>query len=155
MHWNKALRSMHRDDVFKKQYVRQKIKEWVREIEELTRIARMHLQAAYIAYTQGLQYRYTYLMRTMSNLETLMGPLEEAIHFKLLPVLLNGYNCNDTERNLFSLPAKFGGLGIFRPEERALEYANSYIIIAEMVEKVKDQITLSSRSTRKSKENRE
>ena len=60
------------DDVFKKEYVSQKIEEWVREIEELARIARMYPQAAYIAYTQGLQHRYTYLMRTVSNLETLI-----------------------------------------------------------------------------------
>ena len=131
------------DDVFKKKYVSQKIEEWVREIEELARIARMYPQAAYIAYTQGLQHRYTYLMRTVSNLEILMGPLEEAIRLKLLPALLNGYCCNDTERNIFSLPAKFGGLGIFKPEERcAIEYANSYKMTAEMVEKVKDQNAL-------------
>ena len=62
---------------------------------------------------------------------------------ELLPALLNGYCCNDTERNLFSLPAKFGGLGIFKPEERcAIEYANSYKMTAEMVEKVKDQNAL-------------
>ena len=36
------------DDVFKKKYVSRKIEEWVREIEELARIARMYPQAAYI-----------------------------------------------------------------------------------------------------------
>ena len=57
------------DDVFKMEYVSQKIEKRVREIEEFARIARMHPQAAYIAYTQGLQHRYTYLMRTVSNLK--------------------------------------------------------------------------------------
>ena len=44
------------DDVFKKEYVSQKIEESVREIEELACIARMYPQAAYIAYTQSLQH---------------------------------------------------------------------------------------------------
>ena len=44
------------------------------------------------------------------------------------------------ERNLFSLPAKFGGLGIFKPQERcSVEYANSSKIIAGMVVDVKEQ----------------
>ena len=47
----------------------ERIEEWVREIEELACIARMYPQAAYIAYTKGLQHRY-YLMRTVSKLET-------------------------------------------------------------------------------------
>ena len=86
MQWYKAPRSMHYgDDVFKKEYVSQKIEKWVREIEELARIARMYPQAAYIAYTQGRQHQYTYLMRTVSNLETLMGLLEEAIRLEITP----------------------------------------------------------------------
>ena len=143
------------NDVFKKEYyVSQIIEESVREIEKLARIARMYPQAAYIAYTQGPQHLYTYLMRTVSNLETLMGPLEKAIRLKLLPALLNGYCCNDTERNLFSLPAKFGGLGISKPEERCtIEYANSYKMTGEMVEKVKDQNALYNPEVRENQKN--
>ena len=64
-------------------------------------------------------------MRTTSNIETLMVPLENTIRSILLPALLNGYRCNDMERNLFSLPAKFGGLVIFKPQERcSVEYAS-------------------------------
>ena len=45
---------------------------WIDEIKELARIARIHQHAAYAAFTQGLQHRYTYIMRTISNIETLM-----------------------------------------------------------------------------------
>ena len=69
-----------------------------------------------------------------------MIPLENTIHSILLPALLNGYSCSDMERNLFSLPEKFGGLGIFKPEERcSVEYANSSKMIAGMVADVKEQ----------------
>ena len=79
-------------------------------------------------------------MRTTSNIETLMVPLENTIRSILLPALLNGYRCNDMERNLFSLPAKFGGLVIFKPYEGSLgEYADSSNMITGMVVDVKEQ----------------
>ena len=69
-------------------------------------------------------------MRTISNIETLLILLDNTIRSILLPALLNGYSCSDMERNLFSLPAKFGGLGIFKHQERCpVEYANSSKII--------------------------
>ena len=76
-------------------------------------------------------------MRTIPNISNLLQPLEDAIRNLLLLELLNGYICNDLERKLFSLPAKFGGLGIFNPTERCIiEYSNSRKITSEMVEKV-------------------
>ena len=98
-------------------YVKRKVEDWIDEIKELARIARIHPHAAYVAFTQGLQHRYTYIMRTISNIETLMIQLENTIRSILLPALLNGYSCSDMEGSLFSLPAKFGGLGIFKPQE--------------------------------------
>ena len=37
-------------------------------------------------------------MRTISNIETLMIPLENIIRSILLPALLNGYSCSDMEK---------------------------------------------------------
>ena len=43
---------------------------------------------------------------------------------------------------MFSLPAKFGVLGIFVPTERSkIEYENSRHITAEMIENVKNQVS--------------
>ena len=54
--------------------------------------------------------------------------------------ILNGYECNDLERKLFTLPVKYGGLGIYDPTERCrIEYENSKLVTLEMVEKVKNQ----------------
>ena len=59
-----------------------------------------------------------------------------------IKTLFNGYICSDSERLLFSLPAKFGGLGIFAPTERSrIEYENSRHITAEMIENVKNQVS--------------
>ena len=109
----------------------------MKEIKELARIAWMHPHTAYAAFTHGLQHRYNYVMRTIPNIENLFVPLENAIRNFLLPALLNGYVCNDVERKLFSLPVKFGGLGIFNPIERSkLEYENSRMITTDVINKV-------------------
>ena len=69
-----------------------------------------------------------------------LQPLENAIRQEFIPAILNGYLCNDLERRLFSLPAKYGGLAIFNPTERCIiEYANSRKVTAGMVQLVCDQ----------------
>ena len=66
-------------------------------------------------------------MRTVDNIEIHMMPLEDTIRSRLLSALLNGYNFSDMERNLFSLPTKFGGLGIFKPQERCSNWVSQFI----------------------------
>ena len=64
-------------------------------------------------------------MRTVPDISHLLIPLDEAIN-RFISTLLNGYNFNDTERQLFSLPAKLGGLGIIIPSKiYDIEYQNS------------------------------
>ena len=54
------------------------------------------------------------MVRTIPDLAKAMQPLEDAIRQKFLPALL-GRTVNDLERELFSLPARFAGLGIANP----------------------------------------
>jgi hypothetical protein len=140
---NKHLGACVGDETFKQKHVTQKVEKWIDEVNELSRIALMYPHAAYAAFVQGLQHRYTYTMRTVPKIKKLLEPLEAAIRQHLLPAILNGYECNDLERKLFSLPAKFGGLGIFNPVDRSdNEYANSRRITEGMVRKVCDQKNL-------------
>ena len=105
------------------------IKDWIEEIQYLSEIAKTYPHSAYSAFVHGLQNRYTYTMRTIPDL------LEDAIRNCLIKTLFNGYICRASERLLFSLPAKFGGLGIFAQTERSkIEYENSRHITAEMIE---------------------
>ena len=79
-------------------------------------------------------------MRTIPNISANLQPLENAIRDEFIPAILNGYLCNDLERRLFSLPAKYGGLAIFNPTERCIiEYTNSRKVTAGMVQLVCDQ----------------
>ena len=55
------------------------------------------------------------------NIAHLFQPLETTIRSKLLPVLLGQGPPNDSLRDLFSLPACFGGMGIINPVITAVD----------------------------------
>ena len=129
-------------DEFKNSYIEKMIKDWIEEIQYLSEIAKTYPHSAYSAFVHGLQNRYTYTMRTIPDLSDHLQPLENAIRNCFIKTLFNGYICSDSERLLLSLPAKFGGLGIFVPTRSKIEYENSrHIITAEMIENVKNQIS--------------
>ena len=54
-------------------------------------------------------------MRTIPSISSFFQPLEDAIHLELLPALTGRPASSSTERNLFSLPCRFGGLGVVNP----------------------------------------
>jgi len=79
-------------------------------------------------------------MRTIPDIADLLKPLKTSIRNDLLPAIFNGYLCSDNERELISLPTKFGGLGIFNPTERCTaEFNSSRLLTDAMVIKVKQQ----------------
>ena len=55
------------EENFKSVYVKRKVEDWIDEIKELARKARIQPHAAYVAFTQGIQHRST-LWRTISNI---------------------------------------------------------------------------------------
>ena len=110
---------------FKESFVEKKIASWVKELQELTSIAKCEPQLAYCAYVFGLAKRWTYIMRTMKNISHLFRPLEDQIYSSFLPSIVN-FQFSIDDRQTFSMPTKFGGLGIFDPCQIAdLEYSYS------------------------------
>ena len=88
---------------YREQYTREKVEDWVGQVTKLAEFAISHPQANYLAYdTDG---HTSYFLRT---------PLECAIVDILMPSITN-YSCTQTERDLLSLPARMGGLGIINP----------------------------------------
>ena len=104
---------------FVEEFVRSKVDGWVTEIEKLSEIATFQPQAAYAAFTHGLTSRWTFLMRTVPGIEELLHPLEDAIRHQFLPAITGKQALNDTERDLLSLPARSGGLGVTNPSKTA------------------------------------
>ena len=121
-------------------YVQQKVTEWTQEVEQLSNIAISQPHAAYSAFTHGLISKWTYLSRTVPDIENHMKPLEEAIRQKLLPSITGQNAFNDLDRQLLALPVRHGGLGIIDPSKRSdLHHSACERITAPLVELILNQ----------------
>ena len=101
--------------VFVEGFVSQKVQEWVYEVKQLSTIALTQPHAAYAAFVKGLQRKWIYLSRTVPDISDFLQPLEIAIRQQLLPAITGRDPPGDIERQLFTLPARLGGLGISDP----------------------------------------
>ena len=98
-------------------------------------------QAVYACYTKAVSHRWTYIQRTIPGISQLFAPLEDAIREKLIPALV-GRKINNVEREIFSLPVRFGGMNILNPMERAdQEFRASVYITEDLSAIIKNQET--------------
>ena len=124
---------------FKRSYLMKKIDGWVSAVKKLAFIAATQPHAAFATFTQCLQGQWTFLSRTMLDAADLFQPLEESIRKDFIRALLKR-DVNDLERDMLSLPARMGGLGLFKPtEECRVSSASSIIISAPLVRLIKRQ----------------
>ncbi|KAG0719760.1 hypothetical protein GWK47_049860 [Chionoecetes opilio] len=111
---------------YKKEYVGEKVSEWVHEVDVLSAMAKTEPHAAYAAYTHGLQHRWNFAMRTIPDISPLLRPLEESIMNTFIPALLRSPVLRNDARALLELPPRLGGMGITSPEKMAeVENLNS------------------------------
>ena len=109
---------------FKEIYVAEKILKWIEDVEELSEIAKEEPQAAYASYTKAICHRWTYVQRTIPDIQHLFIPLENIIRDKLIPALI-GRKISDLERRIFALPVRLGGMGISDPSKNAQHENNA------------------------------
>ena len=93
---------------FKESYVSEKVNQWVKELEKLTDTARSQPQSAYSAYVNGYKHKFTYFMRTIPDIAIQLQPIEDLIHRKLFPAVMNS-DVSSLDKSLFTLPTKYGG----------------------------------------------
>ena len=93
-------------------FVENKVKKWIKEIEKLSEIALFQPQAAYLAFTTGLRHKYTYISRTSPNIKEHLIKLDHVINTKFLKAITEQQDLSVNERKLLSLPVSLGGLGI-------------------------------------------
>ena len=98
-------------------------------------------QACYATFMFGLRHRWTYLLRTLPDIEDLVEPLERAIADVLIPSITDHHCTTPSERDLLALPVRLGGLGIINPSQDAdLQYQASMKTTAPLVEKIVSQV---------------
>ena len=96
------------DASYTETFVAEQVEKSKGELSTLAEIAAVQPHLAFCALTQGLVSRWTYLSRTVSNIEDGMTPLEEALQREVLPSLTDHPPPSPTMRELFSLPARVG-----------------------------------------------
>ena len=97
---------------FVEEYVANKVTDWVQQIRRLAEFASTQHQAAYSAFIQGLQPRWSFLSRTLEDAPALFGRLEDVIRDILIPALTGHAPPSSQERALLAFPCRHGGLGI-------------------------------------------
>ena len=100
---------------FTEEYVKDKVQGWTKDIMKLAEVALSQPHAAYTAYVHGLSIHWSYLLRTIPDIDDLLQPLENAIHQDLIPALTGRPPCSSIERDLLALPVRLGGLGLCDP----------------------------------------
>ena len=134
--WHRHLGAAVGSNENKEVFVIAKVSEWVKQLEILTKFAHTEPHAAFSGFIHGLRHSYTYFMRTIPGISYLLKPLDDTID-TFIKVLLQEYTFNPTERVLFSLPAKYGRMGLIIPSEICQEeYENSQAITKKSTNKV-------------------
>ena len=144
-------------DDFKIEYVSKKVDNWVKDVENLAKIAQDEPQTAFCAFNTALSHRWTFLQRTISGISQLFQPLENVIREKLIPAFI-GREVSDLERRIISLPYRFGGMGIQNPINTAdREYFTSSEVTRELTNLIFEQdmdVTKLNLTTTKEKKNK-
>ena len=99
-------------------FLREKVLKWSEQVECLSEFARTQPHASHSAFVNAMRSKWTFAQRTMKSLNEHMGPLEHAIRSKLIPALTGlkpGSSISDDMRDVYALPARWGGLGIDNP----------------------------------------
>ena len=118
------------------EYVNNKVVDLVNEVKRLAEFAVSQPQACFAAFTFGLKHRWTYFLRTLPDIDTLLEPLERALPDVLIPSITE-HNCSPTEWDLLELPVWLGGLGFLNPVENAgSEYKASVSLTDPLVTQI-------------------
>ena len=72
---------------YKDEYVNDLVASWKGELQTLAKIAQIQPQAAYSAYIHGFKGKFTYFLRTISNITAHLQPIEEVIRNEFIPAL--------------------------------------------------------------------
>ena len=78
----------------------------------LSTVAETQPQVAYSAFVSGFKNKLCYFIRTIPDISNLLLPIEDTIRNRFIPAITGGRTCNEKERNLLSLPTRYGGLAI-------------------------------------------
>jgi len=120
---------------FRENYIKNLIEEWASMLKKLASYAKTQPHAAYSSFTHGVRHKFTYFMRTM-DISQYMAPLDKIITEEFIPSLF-GCLISSLERELISMPLKYGGLGIPILTDLAVkEYSTSIRVTKPLIKEM-------------------
>ena len=126
-------------DEYKDYYIRNLIDDWSKMMKKLVEFSKSQPHAAYSAFTHGVRHKVTYFMRTIEGLEKYLDPIDRIIDNDFIPSLF-GCQVSPLERQIMSLPVKYGGLGIPVLTKLAVkEYSTSVKVTQQLVSTMEAQ----------------
>ena len=118
-------------------FIKDKISEWVSQLEKLTTVAQTQPHTSYSTLTHGFFNKIVYLCCTTPGVYEHIHPMEDYLRRRLIPILTGRNAVNDSIRSLFSLPAHLGALGLTNPiREVDTQYHDSISILSLIVESI-------------------
>ena len=100
-------------------------------------IALSQPHAAFAAYAHGLKSKWSFLSRTVPGIGPLLHPLEIVLRTLFIPAVTGLSPPNNETRQILSLPARFGGLGLSIPElDAAVEYESAVKVCRPLSEQI-------------------
>ena len=102
-------------------YKAEKISEYNKIVEKLSKHANTSPQNVYHCFTKGVQNKLTFLARTTPGVIENLQETEKIVSEKLLPAITGNSKTTRDERTLFSLPVREGGLNVALPDDRSNE----------------------------------
>ena len=106
-------------DESKIRFTLKKVQEWLDCLGELSKVAEKESQAALVGLTRSLQCEWNVVQRLVKDTSQLFASLEKMLEENFLPSLLGTSSVTHSDRVLYSLPVKRGGLGVRNPIEGA------------------------------------
>ena len=98
----------------------------------LAKIAESQPHAALATLNHGMTSKWTYVCRTIPEIDDLLRPLDEVIHQHFIPVITGHPPCSPLEWQLLALPPRLGGVGLSNPL-RESEFVSSKQVTASLV----------------------
>ena len=78
--------------------------------------------------------KWTYVCRTIPEIDVLLRPLDEVIHQHFIPAITGCPPCSPLERQLLALPPRWDGLGLSNPSsDSQSEFESSKQVTASLV----------------------
>ena len=106
-------------------------------MEKLSEFAVTQPRAAYTAFIHVFLHRWSYVARTIPWSPELFHPLDDVVSLHFLPAVTGWRGFGSMERELLSLPAHLGGLGVVVP---SIHFSSFYSLSKQIAAPFIDQL---------------